>query len=132
MTKAKAAAPETSASESEASESEGHGEDAPHEDQPFEAVASLDKVDIPMELDGEPLTVAEIAAVDLAVNEFAKKVQTLAAEADAVFTSEFGIQCTDTERKSASRIMDIVSDSFIYILLNYCPFHYSPPSSLQK
>jgi hypothetical protein len=44
-----------------------------------------------MELDGEPLTISEIAAVDLAVCEFAKKVRTLATEVDAVFAREFGI-----------------------------------------
>lgn len=120
--KVKAAVPET------ASESED-GENTPHEDHPFEAAASLDDIDVglaahtelPMELDGEPLTAAELVIVNLAVNEFAEKVRTLAAEANAIFADEFGIQCTDAERKSASRIMDVVSSSFIYLLTPYSP-----------
>jgi hypothetical protein len=112
----KSTVPEDSAGETE------DFEDAPHEDCPFEAAAGLDDIDVglaantefPMELDGEPLTAAELAAVDLAVNEFSRKVWTLAAEADATFAEEFGIKCTDAKRKSASRIMDIVSSSFVY------------------
>jgi len=46
-------------------------------------------------LDGEPLTAAELIVVDLAVNEFAEKVRTLVAEADAIFAEDFGIQCTE-------------------------------------
>ena len=85
-------------------------DDGAHEDCPFEATASLDdnNVDLaanteqPMELDGEPLTAAELAAVDLAVNEFSRKVQTLAAEADAIFSTDFRIKCTDVEHKRAT------------------------------
>lgn len=91
----------------------------PQEDRPFEAVVGLDDVDVglasntevPMEHDGEPLTAGELLAVDMSVIEFKKKVRTLTAEADAVFYHDFGIKCTDAERKSASRIMDIVSSS---------------------
>ncbi|KAF8311019.1 uncharacterized protein EI90DRAFT_3138873 [Cantharellus anzutake] len=110
-TKVKSAVAKDSASETE------DFEDTPHEDCPFEAAASLDDIDVglaantefPMELDGEPLTAAELAAVDLAVNEFSRKVWTLTAEADTTFVEEFGIKCTDAEHKSASRIMDIPS-----------------------
>lgn len=133
MMKVKAIVPET------ASENEEDGENTSHEDHPFEAAASLDDIDVglaantelPMELDGEPLTAAELAAVDLAVDEFAKKVRTLAAEADDIFAKEFGIKCTDAERKSASRIMDIVSGSFFYLLMP-CSSCYSPQSLLRK
>jgi hypothetical protein len=65
--------------------------------------------EVPMEVDGEHLTPAELASVDLAEKEFAKHVRTLAAEADAVFERDFNVKCTDAERKDASRIMDIVS-----------------------
>jgi len=108
--------------------------DAPREDRPFEAIAGLDddvdpglaaNAEVPMEFEGEPLTAAELASVDVAEKEFAKKVCTLAAEADAVFEKRFGIKCTDAERKSASRIMDIVSCSRLYFLLYFCSFYYS-------
>jgi hypothetical protein len=65
--------------------------------------------EVPMEVDGEHLTPAELASVDLAEKEFAKHVRTLAAEANAVFERDFNVKCTDAERKDASRIMDIVS-----------------------
>ncbi len=76
-----------------ASKSEDDGAD---EDCPFESAASLDDIDVdlaanteqPMELDGELLTAAEVADVDLAVNEFARKVWTLVAEADAIFATD--------------------------------------------
>ena len=70
--------------------------------------------EVPMEFEGETLTIAELASVDMAEKEFAKKVHPLATEADANFEEAFGIDCTDAERKSASRIMDIVSCLHIY------------------
>jgi hypothetical protein len=78
---------------------EGDRVGAPRRDRPFEAVAGLDddvdpglaaNAEVPMEFEGEPLVTAELALVDVAEKEFAKKVRTLAAEADA-------------DRKSASR-----------------------------
>ena len=109
-TKVKATVPET------ASKSEDDN------DHPFEATARLDDIDVnsaanteqPMELDGEPLIAAELAAVDLAVRKFAMKVCTLATEADTTFEEDFGIKCTEAECKSASQIMDVVSGSFIH------------------
>ncbi len=62
--------------------------------------------EVPME-DREHLTPAELMSVDLAEKEFAKHVQTLAAEADAVFECDFQVKCTNAECKDASCIMDI-------------------------
>ena len=105
------------------SEGEDDNVDVPQEDHPFEAVAGLDddegmvaNAEVPVELDGEHLTAAELTSVDVAEKEFAKKVCTLAAEADAAFEEGFGIKCTDAECKSASWIMDIVRYS-------HTPFH---------
>ena len=115
--------------------------DAPQEDRPFEAVTGLDddidpglaaNAEVPMEFEGKTLTASELASVDVAEKEFAKKVCTLAAEADAVFENAFGIKCTDVERKSASRIMDIVGCSRLYCLLYFHSFYCSPLSSHQK
>jgi hypothetical protein len=122
------------------SDSDDEDDDAPREDHPFEAVAALDYEDpglaanaeVPMEFEGEHLTASELASVDAAEKEFAKKVHTLAAEADAVFEKDFGIKCTDAERKSASRIMDIVCRSCLYFLLHFCSFYYSLPNLHQK
>ena len=89
---------------------EGDRVGALRRDRPFEAVAGLDddvdpglaaNAEVPMGFEGEPLVTAELALVDVAEKEFAKKVRTLAAE-------------TDADRKSASRIMDIVSCLHIY------------------
>jgi len=72
---------------------------------------------VPKEVDGEHLTPAELMSVDLAKKkEFAKHVQTLAAEADAVFECDFEVKCSDAEHKDALHIMDIVSH---YILFSY-------------
>ena len=101
------------------SEGEDDNVDAPQEDHPFEAVAGLDLDDeldeglaadaeVPMELDGEHMTAAELTSINVAEKEFAKKVCTLLAEADAAFKEGFGIKCTNTEHKSALQIMDIV------------------------
>ncbi|KAF9506096.1 hypothetical protein BS47DRAFT_1399759 [Hydnum rufescens UP504] len=60
-----------------------------------------------MEIDGEHLTPAKLASVDLAEKDFAKHVWTLAAEANAVFEQDFGVKCTNAEQKDASCIMDI-------------------------
>ena len=115
--------------------------DAPHEDQPFEAIAGLNddldvglaaNAEVPMELDGEHLNAAKLAFVDAAEKEFAKKVHTLAAEADAVFEQAFGTKCTDAERKSASRIMDMVNCSHNYFLLYPFSFYCSLLSLHQK
>ncbi len=82
---------------------------------PISGGAGCDKV--PMEVDGEHLTPAELMSVDLAKKkEFAKHVQTLAAEADAVFECDFEVKCSDAEHKDALHIMDIVSH---YILFSY-------------
>ena len=103
--------------ESDSDDEDDHA-DAPQEDRPFEAVAGLDddmdpglaaNAEVPMEFEGEPLTTAKLALVDVAEKEFSKKVRTLAAEADAVFENAFGIKSTHAEHKSASRIMDVVS-----------------------
>ena len=68
----------------------------PQEDRPFEVVASLEEIDadsaVPMEIDGERLSPAEGASVDLAAKEFARKVRTLADEADAVFENRFEVR----------------------------------------
>jgi hypothetical protein len=67
------------------SDSEDDSTDAPCKDRPFEAVAGLDddmdvglaaNTEVPMEFEGEPLTAAELASVDMAEKEFAKKVRT--------------------------------------------------------
>src|SRR5260370_8961393 len=86
----------------EASDSEGEDDDVD--------IGLAANAEVPMELDGKPLTAAELTSVDVAEKEFAKKVHTLAAEADATFKVEFGIKCT-------SQIMDIVSCSHIYFWL---------------
>lgn len=97
--------------------------DAPQEDHPFEAVARLDNdmdaglavnAEVPMEFEGETLTASELPSVG-GRKGVCKKVRTLAAGADAVFENAFGIKCTDAERKSASRIMDIVT-----VLISIC------------
>ena len=100
------------------SEGDDDDVDAPQEDHPFEAIAGLDddegmaaNAEVPMELDGKHLMAAELTSVDVAEKEFAKKVHTLAAEADAAFEEGFGIKCTNAKHKSASQIMDIVSYS---------------------
>ena len=109
------------------SEGEDDNVDVPQEDHPFEAVAGLDlddeldeglaaNAEVPMELNGEHLTAAELASVDVVEKEFAKRVHTLTAKADAAFEEGFGIKCTNTECKSASWIMDIVRYS-------HTPFH---------
>ena len=111
-------------------DSDNNSGDEPQED-PFSAVAVLEDInvdlaantEVPMEVDEEHLSPAELTSVDLAEKEFAKRVQTLAAEADAVFEQDFGVKCTDAERKDASRIMDIVS---FHILFS----HYTQPSAL--
>jgi hypothetical protein len=114
------AAPEVSDSDGE-----DDGWDAPCEDCPFEAVAGLDddmdvglsaNAEVPMEFEGEPLTAAELASVDMAEKEFTKKVHTLAAEADTTFEEAFYIKCTDAERKSTSWIMDVVSYLYVYFI----------------
>ena len=107
------------------SNGEDDGGDAPCEDCPFEAVAGLDNdmdvglvanAEVPMEFEGEPQTAAELASVDMAENEFTKKVCTLAVEADAAFEEAFYIKCTDAEHKSTSRIMDVVSYLYVYFI----------------
>ncbi|KAF9511324.1 hypothetical protein BS47DRAFT_1395229 [Hydnum rufescens UP504] len=65
--------------------------------------------EVPMEIDGEHLTPAELTSVDLSKKDFAKHVWTLAAEADAVFEQDFGVKCTNAEHKDASHIMDILA-----------------------
>lgn len=93
----------------------------PQEDHPFDAVADLEiddesepvefmasNTDVPMMFaEGDHLTSAELAQVDIAEREFTKKAHTLAAEADKE-AYKFGIRCTDVQRKAASWIMDIV------------------------
>jgi len=105
--------------------SEDESGDELQEDHPFEVVAILRDMEVdlagntkvPMEVDGEHLTPAELVSVDLAEKEFVKHVQTLAAEANAVFEHDFKVGCTDAECKDASCIMDIVS---LYSLLLLC------------
>jgi hypothetical protein len=107
-------------------ESDSDGDSSePQEDCPFDAVASLEMIDVdlvantevPMEIDGEHLTPAELTSVDLAEKEFAKHMWTLAAEADAVFEWDFGVKCTNAKHKDASHIMDIVS--FLILFSHY-------------
>lgn len=103
--------------ESDSNDEDDHV-DVPQEDCPFEAVARLDddmdlglvaNAEVPMEFEGEPLTTAELALVDVAEKEFLKKVCTLTAEVGAIFENAFGIKSTHAKCKSTSWIMDIVS-----------------------
>ncbi len=84
---------------------------------------------VPMEVDGEHLTPSELASVDLAEKEFAKHVQTLAAEANAMFEQDFGVKCTDAEHKDASHIMDIVSFIASFLIIIYY-YHQIQPAKL--
>lgn len=93
---------------------------SPQEDSPFDVAADLElddddddellamNTESPMVFeDGTHLANADLAQVDVAEREFVQKARTLAAEADEE-AYRFGINCTDAERKTAARIMDIV------------------------
>lgn len=57
--------------------------------------------------EGDHLSSADLAQVNVAERDFTQKARTLAAEAD-VEAWNFGINCSSAQRKAAARIMDIV------------------------